>query len=152
MRIPGIRHGVYVALCLHFIRKMLQKLAVSPSVRNGLFHYTPGSPHIVNVTIREYDSVRKAEHTCRYTGILPISRYKSGNEREFMKKLRNNLDRLNDTGWKQVFEYNNIDSAKFSIRPTGNDHEKGRAGDFIVFRAKYGLRVYSKLRIALLNA
>lgn len=153
MKPMSIRNAAYLAIFLHFARKILSRISITPAPKRGDFAFSPYETNQVDITIREYaDRHRKQIKTLTYTGILQIKGMPSNEIDGTGDTLRDNLAKLNAGEWREALgmHADYIKDAHFRIRRS--EFPYGQKGlDFVNFRAKYGLATYSRIRSALLD-
>lgn len=150
MKPMSIRNAAYLAIFLHFARRIISKISISPAPTKGDFVFLPNETHQVDVTIQEYDR-RKRLYTLTYTGILQIKDMPSNEIDGTRDTLRDNLAKMNAGEWREALGMHTdyIKDAHFRIRKSELPYgQKGQ--DFIMFKTKYGLATYSRIRSALL--
>lgn len=152
MKPMSIRNAAYLAIFLHFARKIFSKISISPALKLGDFIFFPNETHQVDITIREYvDRHRKQLKTLTYTGILQIKGMPSNEIDGTRDTLRDNLAKMNAGEWREALGMHTdyITDAHFRIRKSELPYgQKGK--DFVIFKAKYGLATYSRIRSTLL--
>jgi hypothetical protein len=140
-----------LAIFLHFARRIISKISISPVLERGDFMFFPNETHQVDVTIQEYDRHRKRLYTLTYTGILQIKDMPSNVIDGTRDTLRDNLAKMNAGEWREALGMHTdyIKDAHFRIRKSELPYgHKGK--DFVIFKAKYGLATYSRIRSSLL--
>lgn len=147
MKPMSIRNAAYLAIFLHFARRIVSKISISPALERGDFMFFHNETHQVDVTIQ----FRKRLEPLTYTGILQIKGMPSNEIDGTVDTLRDNLAKLNAGEWREALgmyaDY--IEEAHFRIRKSELPYgQKGK--DFIIFKTKYGLATYSRIRSALL--
>ena len=147
MKPMSIRNAAYLAIFLHFARKIFSKISASPVLTRGDFVFAPYETNQVDVTIQ----VRKRLEPLTYNGILQIKGMPSNEIDGTVDTLRDNLAKLNAGEWREALgmyaDY--IEEAHFRIRKSELPYgQKGK--DFITFKTKYGLATYSRIRSTLL--
>ena len=150
MKPMSIRNAAYLAIFLHFARRIISKISISPAPTRGDFMFFPNETHQVDVAIQEYDR-RKRLYTLTYTGILQIKDMPSNVIDGTRDTLRDNLAKMNAGGWREALGMHTdyIKDAHFRIRKSELPYgQKGQ--DFIMFKTKYGLATYSRIRSTLL--
>lgn len=152
MKPMSIRNAAYLAIFLHFARKIFSKISISPALKRGDFMFFHNETHQVDVTIQEYvDRQRKQLKTLTYTGILQIKGMPSNEIDGTRDTLRDNLAKMNSGEWREALGMHTdyITDAHFRIRKSELPYgQKGK--DFVIFKAKYGLATYSRIRSSLL--
>lgn len=151
MKPMSIRNAAYLAIFLHFARRIVSKISISPALKRGDFMYFPNETHQVDVTIHEYDRHGKQLKPLTYTGILQIKGMPSNEIDGTRDTLRDNLAKMNAVEWREALWLHTdyIKDAHFRIRKSDLPYgQKGR--DFITFKTKYGISTYSRIRSALL--
>ncbi len=151
MKPMSIRNAAYLAIFLHFARRIVSKISISPALKRGDFVFFPNETHQVDVTIHECDSYGKQLKPLTYTGILQIKGMPSNEIDGTRDTLRDNLAKMNAGGWREALWLHTdyIKDAHFRIRKSDLPYgQKGR--DFVTFKAKYGIATYSRIRSALL--
>lgn len=151
MKPMSIRNAAYLAIFLHFARRIFSKISISPALQRGDFMYVPYETHQVDVTIQEDDRYKKQLKPLTYTGILQIKGMPSNEIDGTVDTLRDNLAKLNAGEWREALRMyaDYIEEAHFRIRKSELPYgQKGK--DFVIFRTKYGLATYSRIRSALL--
>lgn len=146
----SIRNAAYLAIFLHFARRIVRKISISPAPTQGDFMFFPNETHQVDVAIQEYDR-RKRLYTITYTGILQIKGMPSNVIDGTRDTLRDNLAKMNAGEWREALGMHTdyIKDAHFRIRKSELPYgQKGQ--DFIMFKTKYGLATYSRIRSTLL--
>lgn len=152
MKPMSIRNAAYLAIFLHFARRIFSKISISPALQRGDFVYVPYETHQVDVTIQEDDRYKKQLKPLTYTGILQIKGMPSNEIDGTRDTLRDNLAKMNAGEWRKALWLHTdyIKDAHFRIRPSELPYgQKGQ--DFVTFKAKYGLATYSRIRSALLD-
>ena len=150
MKPMSIRNATYLAIFLHFARRIVSKISISPALKRGDFVFFHNEPHQVDVTIQEYDRDGKLK-TLTYTGILQIKDMPSNEIDGTRDTLRDNLAKMNAGEWREALKMHTdyIKDAHFRIRMSELPYgQKGQ--DFISFKTKYGLATYSRIRSVLL--
>ena len=150
MKPMSIRNAAYLAIFLYFARRIVNKISIYPAPTRGDFMFFPNETHQVDVTIQEYDR-RKRLYTLTYTGILQIKDMPSNVIDGTRDTLRDNLAKMNAGGWREALGMHTdyIKDAHFRIRKSELPYgQKGQ--DFIMFKTKYGLATYSRIRSTLL--
>jgi len=134
-----IKTLAYIAIGLHFARKILHKTACFTPV---IIDYKEGATHWVNVKLRTWDGKEKT-----YERIMSIPPGKL--TKDEMKKI---LNRLNFGGWKEIFRAweTVVLSASFSISNSFPATRNAAGKDYIIFRVTYGLGTFNRLRNAFL--
>ncbi|MBR2305731.1 MAG: hypothetical protein IKA48_00720 [Fibrobacter sp.] len=151
MKPMSIRNAAYLAIFLHFARRIVSKISIFPALKRGDFTYSPNETHQVDVTIHETDSYGKQLKPLTYTGILQIKGMPSNEIDGTRDTLRDNLVKMNAGVWREAFWMHTdyITDVHFRIRPSELPYgQKGR--EFVTFKAKYGIATYSRIRSALL--
>ena len=153
MKPMSIRNAAYLAIFLHFARKILSRISITPAPKRDDFVFSPYETNQVDITIREYvDRQRKQLKTLTYTGILQIKGMPSNEIDGTGDTLRDNLAKMNAGEWREALGMHTdyITDAHFRIRKS--DLPYGQKGlDFVSFKAKYGLATYSRIRSVLLD-
>lgn len=153
MKLMSIRNAAYLAIFLHFARRIFRKISITPAPKRGDFVFSPYETNQVDITIQEYaDRHRKQIETLTYTGILQIKGMPSNEIDGTGDTLRDNLAKMNAGEWREALRMHTdyITDAHFRIRKSELPY--GQKGlDFVTFKAKYGLATYSRIRSALLD-
>lgn len=151
MKPMSIRNAAYLAIFLHFARRIISKISIFPEVKRGDFVFFNNETHQVDVTIQEFDRYGKQLKPLTYTGILQIKGMPSNEIDGTRDILRDNLAKVNAGEWREALKLHTdyITDAHFRIRKSELPYgQKGK--DFVIFKAKYGLATYSRIRSALL--
>ncbi len=132
-----IKTLAYIAIGLHFARKILHKTACFTPV---IIDYKEGATHWVSVKLRTWEEKEKT-----YECIMSIPPGKL--TKDEMKKI---LNRLNFGGWKEIFpDWDKvIVSASFSISNSLPATRNAAGKDYLIFRMTYGIGVFGRLRNA----
>ena len=152
MKPMTIRNAAYLAIFLHFARKILSKISITPAPKRDDFVFSPYETNQVDVIIHEYDRYRKGLEPLTYTGILQIKGMPSNEIDGTGDTLRDNLAKLNAGEWREALgmHADYIKDAHFRIRQSELPYgQKGK--DFTIFKIKYGLATYTRIRSALLD-
>ena len=145
-----IRNAAYLAIFLHFARKIMRKIAVTRTSKPWDFMFFRHAVNQVDVTITEYDR----EHRCEpvtYAGIIKIRELPPDEADGIIAALRANLERLNSGEWRKAFRLHRDRVADAHFRISSAEPPYDQMGpDFLKFRIKYGIVTYSGIRNILL--
>lgn len=128
-----MRAAIYIAIVLHFLRKLLRKVAVSREVPVDFLWFSPGEHVCLNVIVSHGDGKYEI-----YNGIIGFpegtTRQRAWDILEKLKTIRVNL--LFGSG-------TSVTDIGFSILK-GKVHK----GDWAAFRARYGIRAFGIINMA----
>lgn len=133
-----MKAAVYLAIFLHFVRKILAKVSVRPSVPDTFLRFSPGEPVGLDIVVEDSISI------AIYNRVI---QFPPGTSREDAWRT---LNRLNQLDPAYVFgrrgESGEVPTVRYGVS-AGSTYDV----DVTWFRRSYGIRAYGIIRMVVMK-